>query len=342
MDKTAQLGIVVIAVILLVAALQVGSPLLAPITLALVVGVVLSPLTDLWERLGLTTGTGALISVSLTILFIGGLGLIFQPLVSQMVDQAPKVWSDMRDTIEVFRGFLRGLSQVTQEMASAAMPPAQAQAQTPPEAAITMPPVTEALFMVPAIAGQMMIFIGTLFFFLMTRGEIYDWAARRLAAPSNRAVMARRMRHADRHVARYFMTVSAINAVLGLIAFAGLAGLGLPGAALWGVIIFVMNFIVYLGPVVVIFGLLFAGVAAFDGGMGLAPAALYVGLNSIEGQFVTPALLGRTMAVNPLLVFLSIVFGLWLWGAIGGIVAIPALLWLLVLSDELSQDAPSA
>ena len=340
MDNSAQLGIVTIAAILFVAALHVGSSLLAPIMLALVVGVVLSPLTDLWERLGLSTGTGALISVALTVLFLGGLGMIFQPLVSQMVDQAPKVWSDMRDTIEMIRGFLRGISQVTEEIASAAVPPAHA--QTASEPAIAMPPVTEALFMLPAIAGQLMIFIGTLFFFLMTRGEIYDWAARRFSAPSNRAVMTRRLRHADRQVARYFMTVSAINAGLGLITFAGLAAIGLPGAALWGVIIFVMNFIVYLGPVVVILGLLFAGVAAFDGGMGLAPAAVYVGLNSIEGQFVTPALLGRTMAVNPLLVFLAIVFGLWLWGAIGGIVAIPTLLWILVLSDELNQTAPSA
>ena len=340
MDKTAELGIVVIATVLVVAALHVGSSLLAPITLALVVGVVLSPVTDLWERLGLSTGTGALLSVALTIVFVGALGLIFQPLISQMVDQAPKVWSDMRTTVEMFRGFLRGLSQVTQEISSAAVPPAQA--QTPSDPALSMPPVTEALFMVPAIAGQIMIFIGTLFFFLMTRSDIYDWAARRFSAPSNRAVTARRMRHADRHVARYFMTVSTINAGLGLITFAGLAALGLPGAALWGVIVFVMNFIVYLGPVVVIFGLLFAGVAAFDGGMGLAPAAIYVGLNSVEGQFVTPALLGRTMAVNPLLVFLAIVFGLWLWGAIGGIVAIPILLWLLVLSDELrAGSAPT-
>ncbi len=337
MDKTTELSIVAIATIVVVAALHIGSALLAPVTLALVVGVVLSPVSDLWERIGLSSGTGALISVALTVMAIGAMGLMFQPLISQMVDQAPKVWSDMRTTVDMFRGFLRGLSEVTQEISSAAVTPAQA--QTPADTAIALPPVTEALFMVPAIAGQIMIFIGTLFFFLMTRNPIYEWAARRFSAPSNRAVTARRMRHADRHVARYFMTVSAINAGLALIAFAGLAGLGLPGAALWGVIIFVMNFIVYLGPVVVIFGLLFAGVAAFDGGMGLAPAALYIALNSIEGQFVTPSLLGRTMAVNPLLVFLSIVFGLWLWGAIGGIVAIPILLWMLVLSDELT--APS-
>ena len=137
------------------------------------------------------------------------------------------------------------------------------------------------------------------------------------------------------------MTVSAINAGLAILAFAGLTAIGLPGAALWGVIIFVMNFIVYLGPVTVILGLLFAGVATFDGGMGFVPAAIFAGLNAIEGQFVTPSLLGRTMAVNPLLVFLAIVFGLWLWGAIGGIVAIPTLLWVLVLLDELTSSTNS-
>jgi len=77
-------------------------------------------------------------------------------------------------------------------------------------------------------------------------------------------------------------------------------------------------------------------VAQFDGAMSLAPASAFVILNTIEGQFVTPTLVGKHMAINPLLVFLALIFGIWLWGPIGGIVAIPLLLWGLVLNDSLA------
>ena len=118
--------------------------------------------------------------------------------------------------------------------------------------------------------------------------------------------------------------------------------LGVPGAILWGVVGFLLNFVVYLGPAVFTVALLFAGIAAFDGWLALAPAAGFVMLNTLEGQFVTPALVGRNMELNPLLVFLALVFGIWLWGPIGGIVAIPLLLWVLVLNDCLTPQAAAA
>jgi predicted PurR-regulated permease PerM len=133
-----------------------------------------------------------------------------------------------------------------------------------------------------------------------------------------------------------------INAGLGAATAMALQAMGLPGGLLWGVVAFLMNFIVYLGPAIFIVALLFAGVAAFDGGMALAPALTFVVLNGIEGQFVTPALVGRNMALNPLLVFLALIFGIWLWGPIGGIVAIPLLLWVLVLNDGLKAPTPAA
>ncbi len=83
-------------------------------------------------------------------------------------------------------------------------------------------------------------------------------------------------------------------------------------------------------------------VARASGPASLAPAASFILLNTIEGQFVTPALVGKHMAVNPLLVFLALIVGIWLWGPIGGIVAIPLLLWGLVLSDSLAPRPRAA
>ena len=67
----------------------------------------------------------------------------------------------------------------------------------------------------------------------------------------------------------------------------------------------------------------------------MLPAGTYLLINIIESQFVSPSVVGRAMRVNPLLIFLSLVFFLWLWGAIGGIIAIPLLLWIVAVSADI-------
>jgi predicted PurR-regulated permease PerM len=69
------------------------------------------------------------------------------------------------------------------------------------------------------------------------------------------------------------------------------------------------------------------GLAEFDTLWGsLLPVAVYLGVNMIESQFVTPAVIGHTLMLNPFVVLLSVVFWVWLWGAPGGFIAIPTVL----------------
>jgi predicted PurR-regulated permease PerM len=107
--------------------------------------------------------------------------------------------------------------------------------------------------------------------------------------------------------------------------------MGMPGPYVWGLVAALLNYILYIGPAVFAVSVLLGGLLAFDGAMGVVPAVAYVCINGIEGNFVTPTLVGKNMAVNPLLVFLSLVFWLWLWGPLGGIVAIPILLYILAV-----------
>lgn len=347
MDRAAQIALIVLATLATVAALEALGDLAAPMALALVTGVVLSPLSRLWARLGFSATLAASSSLALALLLLGGLAIMLQPLAAQMLDQAPKVWADAQEVLQAIRGLVSGLAEATREVSSAAVPtanaaPAAAPAATPQADVVTMPSVTDALMIAPAVAGQIVTFIGTLFFFLLTRDEIYDWVARRLASPAQRGQVALRLRDAEVTVSRYFLTITLINATLGLATAAVLQALGLPGALLWGLLAFLLNYIVYLGPALLVAALVFAGVAAFDGAAVIFPALAFAGLNFIEGQFLTPALVGRQMALNPLLVFVALLFGIWLWGAIGGIVVIPLLLWADVLHKGIAPPAPEA
>jgi predicted PurR-regulated permease PerM len=114
----------------------------------------------------------------------------------------------------------------------------------------------------------------------------------------------------------------------------------MPGPYVWGIVAGALNFILYIGPAVFAVAALLGGLLAFDGATAALPAVLYVCINGLEGNFVTPTLIGRNMQVNPLLVFLSLVFWLWMWGPIGGVVAIPLVLYGLAVVSGFGVSEP--
>lgn len=339
MERLSRIAVIVIAIIATTAALRETSDIVGPVVIAVVTGIVLSPLMGVLEDAGVRRATAALTSLGLCLILLGAVAILSQPLVAQMIEQAPKIWADMQDVVRALRGLASGLSDIGREVSSAVVPDAIAAPAEPvaEEEAIEMPTVTDALMIAPGLAAQILTFTGTLFFFLLTRDDIYEWIAVSFAEASRRGVMARRLREAEKSVSRYFLTIAMINAGLGVATGIVLQFLGLPDAPLWGVLAAVVNFVVYLGPAVLVVALVFAGVAAFDGVMAALPALSFLLLNFLEGQFITPALVGRRMELNPLLVFLSLIFGLWLWGPIGGIVAIPIIVWVVVLKDGLAR-----
>ncbi|MCB1339739.1 MAG: AI-2E family transporter [Pseudooceanicola sp.] len=343
-ERAAQIALILIAAVLVTAALDLAEAIFAPLTLALVAGVVLSPLSDFWEKRGFSPAFGAMVGLVATLVAVALLAAFFYPLVYRLIEQAPKVWADMQDVIESIREMRKGMAEVGENVAAAvATTDTPTVAAAAPEAApaaeesVGIPSVTDAILAAPAILSKILIFAGALFFFLLTRSDIYSYVTIRLCPPAGRAALAKRLRRAERNVSRYFLTITVINAGLGVIVGTAFQLLGLPDAMIWGVVTFLVNYVVYLGPAIYIVVLAFVGVAEFDGFMAMAPAVTYVFLNSIEGQFVTPALVGKHLSVNPLLVFLALIFGLWLWGPIGGIVAIPLMLWVLVLIDAIKD-----
>ena len=121
--------------------------------------------------------------------------------------------------------------------------------------------------------------------------------------------------------------ISVINLAEGFAVGIGLHLIGVPSAALWGALAALTNFVVFLGPIVMVVILFMVGLTEFNSlGASLLPVAVYLGINVIEAQFVTPMVIGRTMTLNPFVVVLALIFWIWLWGPLGGFIAIPALL----------------
>jgi predicted PurR-regulated permease PerM len=149
----------------------------------------------------------------------------------------------------------------------------------------------------------------------------------------------------EREMSRYVLTITIINVLLGL-AFAGVLvwlGLAAPEALMWGTLAALLNFAPYVGPLIGIMAMLLMGFVNFDTPLeALLPSAIYLLLHTIEGQFVTPILLGRRMALSPLVLILGLmVFG-WLWGIIGLLLAVPLLACTKVVLERIDGLGPWA
>lgn len=132
----------------------------------------------------------------------------------------------------------------------------------------------------------------------------------------------------ERAISRYVLTITLINTALGLALAGCLYWLGVPmqEALLWGTMAAILNFAPYVGPLIGIIIMLLMGFVAFDDLLpSLLPAGIYLVLHTVEGQIVTPIILGHSMRLSPLVLILALMLFGWLWGIIGLLLAVPLL-----------------
>jgi predicted PurR-regulated permease PerM len=330
--QTLFLGI--LAAVALFTALRLGQGIFAPLLTGLVLGIVCAPLADLVERAGLPRTLAALLVLCLLVLLTVGLFLAMGPTINRAAQSAPEIWREITYLLESVRSTLSGMEDLQDSVSEALGDGDGENGPANDEDAVSIPGVFDALALAPSVAAAMLIFAGSFYFFLLSRASLYEKVEASEVLPWDRPMLER----AEMRVSRYFLTITLINGTFGTLVWLAMTLVGLPQPVLWGLAAFLFNFILYVGPAMLAVAFLVAGILTFNGAMSVVPAVLYVSMNMTEGQFVTPALVGRQMKVNPLLVFVSLVFWLWLWGPIGGIVAIPVLVWTLYLFGRLDWE----
>jgi predicted PurR-regulated permease PerM len=144
-----------------------------------------------------------------------------------------------------------------------------------------------------------------------------------------------------REVGRYYATIALINLGLGIATGLVTWALGMPNPVLWGALAGVLNFIPYAGSATTLVVLTIVAFVSFDAiGNVLLVAGSYLALATIEGQLVQPLLVGRRLALNPIIVFLALWFGGWLWGIAGIVMAVPMLVTLKVVAEHRDRGKP--
>ena len=142
-------------------------------------------------------------------------------------------------------------------------------------------------------------------------------------------------REMQQQISNYLFSVSVINVGVGVVVGVGLYWLAVPNPAMWGMLVATLNFVPYFGPVAGISLLTVVGLLTFDTlWRGLLPPAWYLLLHLLEANFVTPVLLGRRFTLNPVVIFISLMFWTWLWGVPGALLSVPILVSIKVICDR--------
>jgi predicted PurR-regulated permease PerM len=327
--KAAQYALIGIFLIMLMAMLSYGRGVFLPITLAIVIGTILAPLTNFGSRYGVPHAATAAILVLGTIgLLSTGIVLLSDP-VRDWIGRAPEIGANLREKLAIFDTPIEAWNRLREALGAA---PSQGKTIAFDFNSSLLQPALASL--TPAV-GQLLIFFGTLFFFLGHRNSLKESIVRFGTHRESRLRAIRIWNTVEASLATYIATVTGINFVVGIIVGTACYFLGLPSPWVWGALAFVLNFVPYIGPATMIVTLLGVGLVTFGSFyQAMIAPLLFIGMSTVEGQFVTPTILGARLTLNPLFIFLSIAFWAWLWGPFGALLAVPLLIVVIIIINQ--------
>jgi predicted PurR-regulated permease PerM len=316
----ARVATVGIFILLLCAFLDQARVVVLPIVSAVVVAMMLSPIANVASRYNVPSWLSAIVIVLLAMAFLNlALILLSAPLID-WIGKAPEIIATLK---EKFRLFERPLAAL-RDLRAALTPEGSPGLKIDSGEANLVAPVLAVL--TPAI-GQLLLFFSTLFFVVWGRNELRRNLVGYFHGREARLRMLHILNEMERDLTGYLSIVAVIYLGVGVLVGVGAYLIGLPNAIVWGVLAFVLNFIPYVGPIMMGLVLFGVGLITFPTlGQALIAPALYTGLTTLEGHFVTPSIMGRRLTLNPLLVFLALAFWTWLWGPIGAFLAVPLLI----------------
>jgi predicted PurR-regulated permease PerM len=321
--SAAQAATVGIFIILFFVALSLAKAIVLPTTAAFVVTLMLSPLSeraDLYRVPPLLTAV--VLWVGVIAVAFGVIDLVSAPVID-WVHKAPDIGRSIQDKLQVLARPLSGL----REIRDALLPAQSDKGVNVDVVAIVQQTV---LFASPAL-GQILIFFVALFFMLLGRRRLRHLMVRFFSHHEVRLRSLRIMNDIESNLTGYLSVMAVINAGVGIGAGIIAAVVGLPSPVAWGVLGFVMNFIPYVGAGIMELGMFLVGIVTFPSlTHAFVAPLLYIAMGLFEGQFLTPSILGRRFTLNPLTVFLALVFWAWLWGPAGAFLAVPLLIMGMV------------
>lgn len=325
--RASQIATISLFVIALLWAAYVSQPVVVPVLLAYVIGTIILPAVRWLEMHGAPRIIAAILLTIALLIMIVGLLLFLSTPIAYWLGRASDLGVLVRQKLEMMNRPLAFIEEIRRTLNSVTSAEGSVvRVEQPPASVVT----TMLAVLTPAVS-EFMLFNGALLFYLIYQEKIRSTAVMLLDSHHARLTALRAIGDIDENMSTYFSTFTVVNFCVGVVTVALAFVIGLPNPLLWGVLAGVLNYVPYIGPAIVAATLAVVGLLTFPT-LGEAAAAplIFIAIVTIEGQFLTPTVMGDRLELNPFAVFLAIAFCMWLWGPIGAFLAVPLLMALMV------------
>jgi predicted PurR-regulated permease PerM len=188
------------------------------------------------------------------------------------------------------------------------------------------------------VLTQFVLFFFAMIFWMLYANEVKGGIVRLFSGDKAGQVARRILDDAENKVSQYFGTIVIVNLCLAILAIGLASAVGLPNPLLWGVLAGTLSFIPYLGPAIIVATFFVIGILNFTSLTdALVAPIMWILVTTLEGQVITPMIVGHRLTLNPFLVFLSVAFWAWMWGPLGALLAVPLLISAAVVNKHLSS-----
>jgi predicted PurR-regulated permease PerM len=315
----------VLALCAVLAMLRVGRDALVPVALAVLIALMLSGVVEGLRGIRVPRGLSALVLLMIIAVAVAGVVDMIRTPAQQWIQSAPRVMRTIEQKVRPAQSLVRRIDALAKRASALASPdgnPAVTPVANPSASVTTVEVLAGTGWLLGATLAVM-----ALTLLLLAAGP--RTLARMTAALSGDLHAAHALRIIDAirlEVGRYYGTLALINLGFGTLTAISMSLLGMPNPILWGAVAGVLNFIPYLGPATTLAVLTLVALVTFDSTTHvLMVATSYLALAAVEGHIVEPVFLGRRLDLNPIVVFVALWIGGWLWGVPGVVVALPVL-----------------
>jgi predicted PurR-regulated permease PerM len=310
--------------------------IIVPVVAAWVMGAILRPVVERAETLGVPRGVAVITTALLALLILVAIiGILSTPF-TYWISHTKELASLIREKLELLGEPLSIFDEIGHSLSEVSGAPASAPTASYDTATI----ISAIISTLTPVVTQFMLFFFAMIFWMVYANDIKAGIANLFSGNSESQIARTVLDEAESRVSQYFGTLAVVNLALAVIAVGLAWAVGLPNPLLWGVLAGTLNFIPYLGPAVTVATFFVVGLMTFPSLIeALVPPLIWIVVNTLEGSFITPMLIGHRHTVNPFLVFLSIAFWSWLWGPMGALLATPLLISAYVLQRHLSSHS---
>jgi len=316
--------------------------MLLPLVLALLLSYLLVPLVRGLAKVKIPPALGAAIILLAGIGGIGyGISRLSEP-AAGWIEKAPYSLSQLKGKLLPLKKPMEQVAQATGEIDKLTEPEAP-QVNKPQTVVVKKSALAEVFSQGPEFVASTVVMLILLYFLLAYDGVFLNKIIKITPRLGDKKKAVSIMREIETQISRYLLTITAINICLGVAVGFTVHLLGLRNPIMWGVMVAMLNFVPYLGALTGIICITLGAVLSFDSlGHAMLIPASYLIIATLEGNFITPWVLGRSLTLNPVIILIALAFWGWMWGISGMILAVPILATFKIFCDHIEPMAPVA